>query len=109
MQEQKEEMTISKQLEEAQQVIASYQVQQILSNQIKFNEWMMTQVLQLKDGINQIGLVLSELEVQEEPKPEPIKEEVKPMPKKQSFMSKLGVAAKNASSSFEESIKQTID
>ena len=103
------EESIEKQLEEAQQTIATYQLQQILSNQIKFNEWIMGQVLALKEGINQIGLILSEATEQpEEVKPEP-KPEVKPVQKKSSFMSKLGMAAKNAGASVEEAVKDTID
>ena len=108
--ENQNESEMSKQLEEAQQIIATYQVQQILSNQVKFNEWMMTQVLALKDGVNQIGLILSEVtEQQEEVKVEEPKPEVKPIVKKQGFMAKLGMAAKNASASVESAVKDTID
>jgi hypothetical protein len=106
-----EQTDIEKQLEEAQQTIATYQLQQILSNQIKFNEWMMGQVLALKEGINQIGLILSEAtEQEEEVKPvEQTKPVVKPVAKKPSFMSKLGMAAKGVTTSLDEGIKNSID
>ena len=112
MSEEVKQNDIAKQLEEAQQVIATYQLQQILSNQIKFNEWMMAQVLSLKDGLNQIGLILSDAVDQTAPEVKPVeqsKPEVKPVAKKPGFISKLGMSAKSVTSALEDGIKNTID
>ena len=64
---------------------------------------MMNQVLAIKDGINQIGLGLSELVVEpEEIKVvEPAKPVVKEEPKKKSFFGGLGKGAKAVAESLE--------
>ena len=69
---QEEDTPMMKLQQENQQLlnlIARYQTTEILQNQRAFNEWMMTEMLKLKEAVNQIGeglsLILSEAESEE--------------------------------------------
>lgn len=110
MPEQKEPMDLEKMekdLEQAHQQIVLYEMRDLISNQTKFNEWTMTQILSLKEGINQIGLILSDMieqvepEVKEEVKQTPVPEPVVKAPAKKGWMSKLGKSAKTVADSVE--------
>ena len=62
--------TLEQENKKLKELLSQYEIIQLISNQRNFNEWVMIELLKLKEGVNQIIDALNEEEDSEESEPE---------------------------------------